>query len=123
MSGERIGSTERLRSIATTCVGIALSVIPLALWVAWTETVLLIVIAVGVVSATLLILLTESEKRPNSLHSRSRLDRESIPDKAVAEIHRIFPLTYHHSRKRNTRFERAMEKVARLVKRPPDTGN
>jgi hypothetical protein len=121
MSGESIGLTERLRSIAATCVGIILSVIPLALWVSWTETVLLIVIAVGVVNAALLILLTETEKRPDSLHSRPRLDRESIPDEAVAEIHRIFPLTYHHNLKTNTRFERAMEKVARLVKRP-DTG-
>jgi hypothetical protein len=54
------GVAEQLRSIGITILGIILSLVPPVLWVAWTETVLLVVVAVGVVSAASLVVLADS---------------------------------------------------------------
>ena len=109
---------DQLKSIGMTVLGIVLSLIPPALWVAWTETVLLVVAAVGVVSAALLVVLANSQPEgdeglsaPHGAGARTNLSKESI-----AEIHRIFPLTYHHSLIEKARFRQTMEKVRQLLK-------
>jgi hypothetical protein len=111
-----VAVADRLRSLAMTVLGIILSLVPPALWVAWSETVLVIVVAVALASATLLIVLADwtagvEERRPTgSAPTRGRTDE------AVAEIHRIFPLTYHHSVIEKARFRQAMQKVRQLLK-------
>jgi hypothetical protein len=124
MSNDLVRLIGSLRSIAVPSLGIVLSVIPLALWVAWTETVLLTVLAVGAAGAVLLVVLTEDEaSMRRGPHAPRRPEaRPMIEDEAVAEIHKVFPLTYHHSLKPNTRFEDAMEKVARRMKAPDADG-
>jgi hypothetical protein len=81
---------------------------------------LAIVVAVGVVSAILIVLLTDSG--PEGAESRRPQDapagRDILPDESVREIHRIFPLTYHHSMNERARFRRAMDRV-RLLLTPP----
>jgi len=120
MSKELFRLIGSLRSIATTLLGIALSVVPLALWVAWTETILLAIIAVGATSAVLLVVLAEREvPLPDGSNSVHRpYTRPTIPDESVADLHQIFPLTYHHSLKASARFARAMEKISRRMKAP-----
>jgi hypothetical protein len=107
-----------LSSIGMTVLGIVLSLVPPALWIAWTETGLLAVVAVGFVSAGLLIALADSR-------TDSPVDRQTSPGAAatsvpsvacVVEVHRIFPLTYHHSLIEKARFRRTMEKVQQLLK-------
>lgn len=117
---DRAGLAERLRSFAMTVLGLVLSFVPLGLWFAWTETMLLAVAAIGVVSAGLLVLLSELQgPAAGELEAlRQRATRASLTDEAMAEMHRLFPLTYHHGRRHNQRFRRAMEKVVRLVGRP-----
>jgi hypothetical protein len=102
-----------------TALGIVLALIPPALWVAWTESVLMMVVAVGAVSAALLIALAEFESRTaEDQQTRHGVrSREVLPDESIAEIHRIFPLTYHHSLNESARFRRAMDHVLRLTKR------
>src|SRR5262245_10969099 len=53
----RPGSAERLRSVGMAILGIVLAAVPLAIWVAWTEGMLALVLVVGTVSAGLLIIL------------------------------------------------------------------
>jgi hypothetical protein len=36
--------------------------------------------------------------------------RKTLARESIAEIHRIFPLTYHHSLIEKTRFHQAMER-------------
>jgi hypothetical protein len=116
----RAGLAYRFRAWGIALLGIVLSLVPLALWVAWTETMLAMVVAVAVVSAILIVLLADSGTEP----AEGRLPRDGpagqsiLPDESVREIHRIFPLTYHHSLNERARFRRAMDKV-RLLLMPP----
>jgi hypothetical protein len=121
MSGDFVRLIGSLRPIATTMLGITLAVVPLALWVAWTETVLLGVLTVGAASAVLLVVLAEREAAMPDAPHRSEA-RPVIEDESVAEIHRVFPLTYHHSLRPRARFLRAMEKVSRRMKAPDADG-
>jgi hypothetical protein len=50
---DRAGLAERLRSFAMTMLGLVLSFVPLGLWFAWTEAMLLAVVVIAVVSAVL----------------------------------------------------------------------
>jgi hypothetical protein len=103
--------------MAMTVLGIVLSLVPPALWFAWSETVLLVVAAIGMVSAAMLIVVAdltgsdENRRPPDDLAGR-----RSLSEHAVAEIHRISPLTYHHSLIEKARFRRAMDKVRQLIK-------
>lgn len=117
---DETGLAERLRSFAMTAVGLVLALVPLALWVAWTEILLLAVVVIAFVSAALLVLLSELQgSAAEELQAlRQRATREVLTDESVAELHRLFPLTYHHGRRHTPRFRRAMEKVVRLARRP-----
>jgi hypothetical protein len=114
----KTGVIDHLRSIGMTILGIVLSLIPPALWFAWTETGLLVVVAVGVVSAALLVLLADSgTSGVEDRQAAQRIaTRKSVSDASIVEIHRIFPLTYHHSLIEKARFRQAMEKVRQLLK-------
>jgi hypothetical protein len=107
---------KQVRSIGITLLGIILAFIPPALWVAWTEAILLAVALVGVLTAVLLVLLVESSSVEDGQPVRGTDAREVLTDQSVAEIHRIFPLTYHHSLVEKVRFHRAMEKVRYLMR-------
>ena len=105
-------------SVIATVLGVTLAAVPVALWVAWTPLVFVGVLIVGAVSAALLVLLLD--------HLRSavgeRADRSDaqrggiVPDEFVEEIHRIFPLTYHHGRIGRARFRRTMDKLRHLIR-------
>lgn len=105
------------RSITMTILGIILSLVPPALWFAWTETILLVVIAVGVVSAAALVVLADLGPRgvEDGHGAASVATRRDLADRSVAEIHQIFPLTYHHSFVEKTRFRQTMQKVRQLL--------
>jgi hypothetical protein len=117
---DRAGLAERLRSFAMTMLGLVLSFVPLGLWFAWTEAMLLAVVVIAVVSAGLIVLLSELQgPAAEELEAlRQRAAREALTDEAMAEMHRLFPLTYHHGRRHAPRFQRAMEKMAQLIGRP-----
>jgi hypothetical protein len=99
----------RLRTIATTALGLVLACVPLALWVAWTATGLLAVACVGAVSAAMLVWLTD-DASPEEVLPPRRLSEESI-----AELQQIFPLTYHHSLVERSRFQEAMSKLRKQL--------
>lgn len=112
-----MGSAERLSSIAETGLGLVLAATPLALWVAWTETVLLSVMAVAVICGALLVLLTDFSRRAvdDPRAGEGREQQVVLPDEFVDEVHRLFPLTYHHSLVGNARFRRAMARLSGLI--------
>jgi len=105
------GSSWR-RAASEVALGIVLAVVPLALWVAWSPAVFLIVVFSGGTCAALLIALWG---RSESEHGDAVESRAVVSDQFVEEMHRLFPLTYHHSRKGKLRFRRTMEKLRRLV--------
>jgi hypothetical protein len=108
---------DRLRSFGMTVLGIVLSLVPPALWVAWSEEILLAVAATGVVSAVLLVLLSEF-RNPDVGNGEAIVranSRAVLTDESVAEVHRLFPLTYHHGRRQSARFRQGMQQVRQLI--------
>jgi hypothetical protein len=105
----------RVISTAMTVLGIVLALVPLALWVAWTEIMLMIVLAVAFVAAALLTVLAEFENN-RAVEVNGGRSREAFTEESIAEVHRIFPLVYHHSLNKNARFSGAMERVRHLTR-------
>ena len=99
----------RLRYTAEAGLGVVLAVTPVLLWIAWTPTILLAVMAVSVLSAGLLVLLTEPSRE------QAGGPRTPLSPEFIAEVHQLFPLTYHHSLHETTRFRRAMKRMSRLI--------
>jgi hypothetical protein len=103
---------KRLAGIGETGLGIVLALVPVALWVAWTPLVWLAVVTAGVVAAALLIALEYWRPRTDEGASSARPE---LPDEAIAAVHEVFPLTYHHSFRQTARFRRAMDTLRRII--------
>lgn len=118
MSNERIGLAERLGHVGVTGLGIVLAVTPVALWIAWTASLVVCIMLVAIVSAALFAWLTERLQR----RAQNQSGREAaggaviLPDEFIEEVHRLFPLTYHHSRHETPRFRRAMRRLSGLIR-------
>jgi len=115
MSTAQTALADRLNAIATALFGVTLAVTPIALWVAWTATVFFIVLGVAVASAGLFVMLVGLAQR-SAGQSPAADDRVVLPDEFIAEVHGLFPLTYHHSLLETARFRRAMEKLSRMTR-------
>ena len=113
MSGGRTTLADRLSDAATTVLGAILALTPAGLWIAWTPEVLFIVAAAAIASAGILILLAERSAPP------AAEQRVVLPDEFIAEVHEIFPLTYHHSLRETARFRRAMARLSRMLRASP----
>ena len=108
-----------LTTFGVNLFGAALMITPLALWVAWTETVLYIVLAAGFMAGALYCLLVRYEQRADLRISASATigPAQTVPDEFVAELHDLFPLTYHHRRLGDPAFQRKMDRLKRLLRR------
>ena len=103
---------KRLRHVVEIMLGCVLAVTPVTLWVAWTATQVLCMMLVALICAVLLALLVESA--PPAGEHRAGGDA-TLPPEFIEEVHRLFPLTYHHSRHETARFRQAMQKLAELA--------
>ena len=95
-----------MRTVATTILGVILAVTPVALWISWTASLLFGVMAVALVSAVLLVLLTESSPQAGND------GRVTLPERFIEEVHELFPLTYHHSMRGRARFRSTMKRLS-----------
>ena len=96
---------------ATTLLGVILAVTPVALWIAWSATLVIAIMAIAMLSALLLAALTESGAPRHDGAS----GRVALPEEFIDEVHRLFPLTYHHSAAGPSRFQRAMSRLAHMM--------
>ena len=108
---------EALRNVGMIVFGIILALTPLALWVAWTETVFMIVLSVGAIAGVLCCVLADG---PDAvLEDRRELSRprstEPSPDEFVAGLHGLFPLIYHHRRIGDPFFQRKLDRLKKLL--------
>ena len=108
----------RFASIGVTVCGIVLAAVPLGLWIAWSPFGFLLVLAVGAVSVVLLGVLASHLASCNDAPHRRQDDEMKVvlPDEFVEEIHKIYPLTYHHSRIGRTRFLRTMDRLRQMIR-------
>jgi hypothetical protein len=101
---------EHLARVATTLLGIVLAFTPAALWISWSATMVMAVMATALACAGLLVLLTESSP------PRQAREPGALPEAFIDEVHRLFPLTYHHSSAGPRRFRLAMKELRELLK-------
>ena len=106
-----------LKAVGETVLGILLAAVPLALWIAWSPAILFAVIVTAGVCAALLIALSRLQDEPRDEARNLEEDPAHIevPDAFVEELHQLFPLVYHHSRREKQRFRRTMETLRRLM--------
>ncbi len=111
------GLADRLYQIALVVLGMILALSPLALWVAWSETVFVVVLGVGAVAMGLLFALI-SLGDENDVDRRAAGKQPILNPELIAEMHRLMPFTYHHRRLGDPRIRRKMAKLRALMRRP-----
>jgi hypothetical protein len=99
-----------MRHFCQTVIGMVLAATPVALWVAWTPAMLAAVLAVAVLGAGLLVLITE-EKAEGAAEDGARL-----PEAFLQEVQQLHPMIYHHSGRRSSRFQRTMRRLSAMMK-------
>jgi len=108
------GSVDLLREIAMVGLGVILAIVPLALWVAWSETVFVTVLAVGTVAMGLILALIslgpEDDQRP-------RTTMVSAPE-LIAEIQQLAPITDHHRQLGDPRLAKMLAVMRAMMRRP-----
>ena len=118
MSTARAGIAHELTPIGVAVLGIVLAAVPLALWIAWTPGLFLVVLAVGGASAVLIIALVDWQPLAAD-DPRAQADpgaHAALSDDFVAEVQRISPLTDHHARIGKARYRNAMERLRKLLR-------
>ena len=104
-----------LQHLMTLC-GIILALTPLAMWVAPTIAILVLIIVVGIVAAAVLCLLDFYDEHVGDLKQAGPEVSKLSFDEFMATMHRLYPLSYHHGRRRDPVFAREMERLKRLLK-------
>jgi hypothetical protein len=112
---------DRLITLGLMVLGSVLMATPLALWVAWSDSILLAVLAAGVMAGVLYCVLIRFEKPDNpgrsalSDHVRAR----NLPDKFVAELQKLHPFIHHHQPSGGPKYRMAMDRLKKRLYRGP----
>jgi hypothetical protein len=91
-------TVEKLHDATNTLAGITLALTPLAMWVAPNELVFATVLAISVVSGFAVWLLSYRTTTAEEIlrGNASAHGPPLLPDRFIAELHKLSPLTYHH---------------------------
>ena len=103
-------------------LGLVLTVTPLAMWVAWTETILLGVIVVGALAGVLYCVLFRFE-RPEAPLRRDGAEEEraeELSDAFIEETTELHPFVHHHQRAGTPIFRAAMAHLKKHLDRKTD---
>ncbi len=99
-----------------TVFGLILALTPPALWVAWTGTGFIIVLAAGATAGVLYCVLAgyQDPLVEDRGPARDPGTRQSLSDEFLAELSSLGPWTYHNRRFGDAAFRRKMESLLRL---------
>ena len=102
-------------------LGLVLMVTPLALWVAWTETIFLAVLATGATALVLYGVLDRFERPTNPARSESsdHVRAVILPDEITAELQDLHPFIHHHRPSGGPKFHKAMSRLKKHLYRGP----
>lgn len=91
-------------------LGLVLMVIPLALWVAWTDTIFIVVLVTGATASVLFCVLVRFERAGDPTHSEPSdyVRAVILPDKFIVELQRLHPFIHHHRPAGSPKFHTAM---------------
>jgi len=98
-------------------LGFVLMATPLALWVAWTDTILFAVLLTGITSGVLYCVLIHFEKPDETTRcgATQQPSQGSIPEGLVEELQDLHPFIHHHSPRGDPRFLAAMSRLRRFL--------
>jgi hypothetical protein len=103
--------TRHLRNYAATSLGLVMAATPLALWVAWNQTVFILVLVVFAAAVVLFSMLPVYDE-PGVSDWRDHRDAEStarLSDEFLSELSNMGPWVYHHRRLGDPDFQRKMD--------------
>ncbi len=89
-------------------LGIAMMLTPLALWVAWTETIFVVVLVTGATAAALYGVLARFERLPAQSEPSDYVRAVILPDKIVVDLQSLHPFIHHHRPSGGPKFHTAM---------------
>ncbi len=113
---------DRLIALGLILLGFVMVVTPLALWVAWTDTILLAVLATGVAAGVLYCVLVRFERpaTPAQVGTAGDVRVENLPEKMIRELQKLHPFIHHHRPSGGPKFRAAMLHMKRYLYRDPD---
>ncbi len=110
---------DSLITLGLTLFGLVLVVTPLALWVAWTETIFLVVLVTGATAAALYCVLARFERPPAQSEPSDYIRPVILLDKFILELQRLHPFIHHHRRSGGPKFHTAMYHFKKHLYRGP----
>ena len=114
--GKHGGATSTALHAATGILGLVLVFSPLALWVAWSEQVLLLVLSGGIAAiiALALIYRLSGDERDDAV-AASGGRPASLSDEFIAEVSSMAPWIYHNRLSGDSRFQAKMRRLRKLL--------
>ena len=110
------GLLEPLRWIALTALGLILAATPLALWVAWSQPVFVLILVTGGLAGVFFYLLYVDHSEPDE---RGRTDhREKIhrlDERVLSELSDMGPFVYHNRLSGDSRFVAGMRRLKQSI--------
>ena len=105
--------TDSLITHGLILLGLVLMVTPLALWVAWTETIFLGVLATGATALVLYGVLDRFERPANPAQSETSdfVRAEILPDEMILDLQNLHPFIHHHRPFGGPKFHTAMNRL------------
>ena len=108
--------TDALITTGLIVLGLILMATPLALWVAWSEIVFVVVLVSGGVAAWLYCVLVEYERPPGPQRPGPPYHRvDAWADRLIENIQRLHPFVHHNRLSATTKFNAAMADLKRFL--------
>ena len=113
---------DNLITTSLAILGLILMATPLALWVAWSGPILLLVLAIGLAAGVLFCILVGYERPPDPSESgrNAQHPHSTTADKVTEEIRGLHPFIYHNRLSATARFRAAMARLPERLYGPPD---
>ncbi len=108
---------DRLITLGLTLIGIVIVVTPLALWVAWTETIFLVVLVTGATAAALYGVLARFERPPAQIEPSDSVRPVILPKNFLLELQRLHPFIHHHRPSGSPKLLTAMYHIKKFLYR------
>ena len=105
--------TDSLITHGLILLGLVLMVTPLALWVAWTETIFLGVLATGATALVLYGVLERFERPANPAQGETsdHVRAVNLPDKIIVDLQGLHPYRHQHRPSGSSKFHTAMNRL------------
>jgi hypothetical protein len=114
-------SASSLMTAGLLLLGLVLMVTPLALWVAWTDAIFLIVLATGAMDGVLYCVLVRFERSADPAQSETTGDFpvDNLPGTIIEDLQRLHPFIHHHRPNGGPKFRTVMNRLKKhLYSRP-----